>query len=110
MYCRLFDACGLVAHVAPRQLAPPDLCSPQPPLLSPHWQKFDTFVSGVSSQRGTLPWTAPEILRTPDKVTEKVGGWAGGGAAASESICLCAAQHGLHPAVGALPGWQLARL
>ncbi|EFN59213.1 hypothetical protein CHLNCDRAFT_12394, partial [Chlorella variabilis] len=24
------------------------------------------------SQRGTLPWTAPEILRTPDAVTEKI--------------------------------------
>ena len=28
-------------------------------------------MSGVSSQRGTLPWTAPEILRTPEAVTEK---------------------------------------
>lgn len=35
-------------------------------------QKYETFVSGVTSQRGTLPWTAPEIIRTPDKVTEKV--------------------------------------
>ncbi|KAI3433344.1 hypothetical protein D9Q98_003162 [Chlorella vulgaris] len=35
-------------------------------------QKMDTFVTGVSSQRGTLPWTAPEILRTPEAVTEKV--------------------------------------
>ena len=38
-------------------------CSPRPPP-----QKYETFVSGVSSQRGTLPWTAPEIIRTPDKV------------------------------------------
>ncbi len=37
-------------------------------------QKHATFVTGVSSQRGTLPWIAPEILRTPDKVTEKVRG------------------------------------
>lgn len=41
------------------------------PLL-PEVQKMDTFVTGVSSQRGTLPWTAPEILRTPEAVTEKV--------------------------------------
>ena len=31
-----------------------------------------TYVSGVSSQRGTLPWTAPEVIRTPGRVTEKV--------------------------------------
>lgn len=35
-------------------------------------EKTQTFCSGVSSQRGTLPWTAPEILRTPNCVTEKV--------------------------------------
>jgi serine/threonine protein kinase len=35
-------------------------------------EKVQTFVSGVTSQRGTLPWTAPEILRSPDAVTEKV--------------------------------------
>lgn len=35
-------------------------------------EKAQTFVSGVTSQRGTLPWTAPEILRSPDAVTEKV--------------------------------------
>jgi len=33
-------------------------------------EKAQTFVSGVTSQRGTLPWIAPEILRTPDAVTE----------------------------------------
>ncbi len=30
-------------------------------------------ISGVSSLRGTLPWTAPEIIRTPNQVTDKVG-------------------------------------
>lgn len=35
-------------------------------------EKSQTFVSGVTSQRGTLPWTAPEILRTPHAVTEAV--------------------------------------
>ena len=35
-------------------------------------QKRETYVSGVSSQRGTLPWTAPEIIKTPHAVTEKV--------------------------------------
>lgn len=29
--------------------------------------------SGVNALRGTLPWTAPEIIRTPSAVTEKVG-------------------------------------
>jgi serine/threonine protein kinase len=44
-----------------------------PPCCCCPWlQKLQTYVSGVSSQRGTLPWTAPEILRTPDAVTEKV--------------------------------------
>ena len=28
-------------------------------------------MSGVTSQRGTLPWTAPEILRSPHAVNEK---------------------------------------
>ena len=45
-------------------------------------QKLETYVTGVNSQRGTLPWTAPEILRTPDTVTEKVDvyrwGWGWG--------------------------------
>ena len=35
-------------------------------------QKRDTYVSNVSSQRGTLPWIAPEIIKTPNAVTEKV--------------------------------------
>ena len=35
-------------------------------------EKTQTFVSGVTAQRGTLPWMAPEILRTPHEVTEKV--------------------------------------
>lgn len=35
-------------------------------------QKVQTYVTGVNSQRGTLPWTAPEIIRTPDAVTEKI--------------------------------------
>ena len=35
-------------------------------------QKMDTYVSGVSSQRGTLPWIAPEIIKTPHTVTEMV--------------------------------------
>jgi serine/threonine protein kinase len=35
-------------------------------------QKRETYVSGVSSQRGTLPWIAPEIIKTPHAVTEKV--------------------------------------
>lgn len=39
-------------------------------------QKRETYVSGVSSQRGTLPWIAPEIIKTPHAVTEKVGGHA----------------------------------
>ncbi|KAK9790346.1 hypothetical protein WJX73_008358 [Symbiochloris irregularis] len=34
-------------------------------------QKRETYVSGVSSQRGTLPWIAPEIIKTPHAVTEK---------------------------------------
>ena len=35
-------------------------------------QKMDTYVSGVSSQRGTLPWIAPEIIKTPHAVNEMV--------------------------------------
>lgn len=35
-------------------------------------QKRDTYVSGVTAQRGTLPWLAPEIIKTPDAVNEKV--------------------------------------
>lgn len=35
-------------------------------------QRRQTFVSGVNSLRGTLPWIAPEIVKNPDSVTEKV--------------------------------------
>lgn len=35
-------------------------------------QKHNTFITGVTSLRGTLPWTAPEIILTPKTVTEKV--------------------------------------
>ena len=30
------------------------------------------FVSGVASQRGTLPWTAPELFSDPQSATERV--------------------------------------
>jgi serine/threonine protein kinase len=35
-------------------------------------QKHDTYVTNVTSQRGTLPWTAPEIIKNPKMVNEKV--------------------------------------
>lgn len=35
-------------------------------------QRYQTYVTGVNSMRGTLPWTAPEIIKTPSCVTEKV--------------------------------------
>lgn len=35
-------------------------------------QRQQTYVTGITSLRGTLPWTAPEIIRTPKAVTEKV--------------------------------------
>ncbi|KAK9861158.1 hypothetical protein WJX84_004717 [Apatococcus fuscideae] len=35
-------------------------------------QKRDTYVTGVTSQRGTLPWIAPEIIKSPHAVNEKV--------------------------------------
>lgn len=35
-------------------------------------QKQQTYVSGVASSRGTLPWIAPEIIKSPDAVDEKV--------------------------------------
>jgi len=38
--------------------------------LSKRRRSQASFVSGVNSRRGTLPWTAPEVLRSPDKVTE----------------------------------------
>ncbi|KDD71458.1 protein kinase [Helicosporidium sp. ATCC 50920] len=34
-------------------------------------RRRDTYASGVTAQRGTLPYTAPEVLRTPGQVTEK---------------------------------------
>ncbi|GIL42271.1 hypothetical protein Vafri_296 [Volvox africanus] len=34
-------------------------------------QRQQTYVTGVSSLRGTLPWTAPEIIRTPKAVKDK---------------------------------------
>ena len=40
-------------------------------------QKRDTYVSNVTSQRGTLPWIAPEIIKTPHAVTERVRHTAG---------------------------------
>lgn len=60
----------------PAKLPPADdllrSCLPAVARCAAAQQKVQTFVSGVSSQRGTLPWTAPEILRTPDAVTEKI--------------------------------------
>lgn len=35
-------------------------------------QRRQTYVSGVKSHTGTLPWMAPEILKTPNTVDEKV--------------------------------------
>lgn len=35
-------------------------------------QRRETYVSNVSSQRGTLPWIAPEIIKSPHAVNEKV--------------------------------------
>jgi hypothetical protein len=35
-------------------------------------QRRQTFVSGINSLRGTLPWIAPEIVKHPETVTEKV--------------------------------------
>jgi hypothetical protein len=29
--------------------------------------------AGVNTLRGTLPWTAPEIIHSPKAVTDKVG-------------------------------------
>jgi serine/threonine protein kinase len=31
-----------------------------------------TFVSGITSHRGTLPWTAPELLSDPSRASERV--------------------------------------
>jgi hypothetical protein len=35
-------------------------------------QRRQTFVSGINSLRGTLPWIAPEIVKHPETVTEMV--------------------------------------
>lgn len=50
-------------------------------------QKLQTYVTGVNSQRGTLPWTAPEIIRTPHAVTEKIDVFRCG------ARCLCWLRH-----------------
>lgn len=50
-------------------------------------QKRDTYVSNVSSQRGTLPWIAPEIIKTPHAVTEKV--WLTCHASVHGASCSC---------------------
>ncbi len=64
-------------------------------------QKRDTYVSNVTSQRGTLPWIAPEIIKTPESVTERVRGWPPraapwrAAASASRLVCLAVASQGL---------------
>jgi serine/threonine protein kinase len=35
-------------------------------------KKQQTYVTGVTSLRGTLPWIAPEIIKSPKAVTEQV--------------------------------------
>eukprot|EP00878_Enallax_costatus_P038265 GHUV01043451.1.p1 GENE.GHUV01043451.1~~GHUV01043451.1.p1 ORF type:complete len:121 (+),score=38.39 GHUV01043451.1:313-675(+) len=35
-------------------------------------QKQQTYVTGVATLRGTLPWIAPEIIKTPGTCTEAV--------------------------------------
>lgn len=37
-------------------------------------QRQQTYVTGVTSLRGTLPWTAPEVIRTPKVSTERGSG------------------------------------
>lgn len=65
-------------------------------------QKRDTYVSNVSSQRGTLPWIAPEIIKTPHAVTEKVCSRASLNLATFEEQPICVQQHyHLHPALWA---------
>jgi serine/threonine protein kinase len=34
-------------------------------------QRRQTYVTGVTSLRGSLPWMAPEILKAPDAVDER---------------------------------------
>jgi serine/threonine protein kinase len=40
--------------------------------LSKRRRSHASFVSGVNSHRGTLPWTAPELLNAPTRASEKV--------------------------------------
>eukprot|EP00882_Tetradesmus_deserticola_P018309 GHRQ01019668.1.p1 GENE.GHRQ01019668.1~~GHRQ01019668.1.p1 ORF type:complete len:209 (+),score=107.07 GHRQ01019668.1:35-628(+) len=41
-------------------------------------QRRQTFVSGINSLRGTLPWMAPEIVKNPETVSEKADIWSFG--------------------------------
>ncbi|KAF6261784.1 hypothetical protein COO60DRAFT_1699613 [Scenedesmus sp. NREL 46B-D3] len=41
-------------------------------------QKQQTFITGVATLRGTLPWIAPEIIHTPASVTQAVDVWSFG--------------------------------
>ena len=60
--------CRAPWHAIPATPTP----APTPALIASPPQKVQTYVSGVNSQRGTLPWTAPEIISTPEAVTEKI--------------------------------------
>lgn len=53
---------------------PTNLNTPQVADFGLSKQKQATYVSGVTSLRGTLPWTAPEIIKSPKEVDEKVRG------------------------------------
>jgi hypothetical protein len=44
---------------------------------------FGDHAAGVDSMRGTLPWIAPEIIKSPGNVTEAV----------RPSLCIAAQQH-----------------
>jgi hypothetical protein len=55
--------------------------------------------AGVTSSAGMQPWVAPEVLRTPEFVTGKVGGWVGG-----EGSTSMHARHKL-PGFGPAPGF-----
>lgn len=59
---------------------PTNLNTPQVADFGLSKQKQATYVSGVTSLRGTLPWTAPEIIKSPKEVDEKVRG---------EGMCVC---------------------
>jgi hypothetical protein len=60
----------------------------------PHPPTHPHTHAGVNSLRGTLPWTAPEIIRSPKAVTEKVG--AAGHWASQHSRANCALINALH--------------